>query len=343
MKYMNFVLTGDANYVMPISVVITSILKNLGPSEYTPRFFLFTTDFKERNIDKINEVSHIKKCKIINIPMEKYLHYFDCVDTSKFTLQYVSLVCYYRLLLFKILPEDVDKCFYVDGDMIIDTDLTSLYRDMPEDKLLAAVVEVLAMQRRKDILSHFTKYSSLFKTEPLKYPYFNAGFFLANIKMAKKCKLFEQFIDFINNNPNPPYADQDTLNAICGQKYQKNMIYLPPEYNVFCSMYYKDKFDDAYYPKDIIQKAFAKPKIYHYGGPDKPWINRKIMHYWDIWWKYCRISPFKYIKKPKNYEFITYTKLFGLLPLFKYRKTEHSIALYLFDFIPLFKYKHKTK
>ena len=38
-----------------------------------------------------------------------------------------------------------------------------------------------------------------------------------------------------------------------------------------------------------------------------------------------------------------YTKLFDFLPLFKYRKTEHSIALYLFDFIPLFKYKHKTK
>ena len=38
-----------------------------------------------------------------------------------------------------------------------------------------------------------------------------------------------------------------------------------------------------------------------------------------------------------------YIKLFDLLPLFKYQKTEHSVALYLFDFIPLFKYKYKTK
>lgn len=38
-----------------------------------------------------------------------------------------------------------------------------------------------------------------------------------------------------------------------------------------------------------------------------------------------------------------YFKLFDLLPVFKYQKTEHSVALYLFDFIPLFKYKYKTK
>ena len=37
-----------------------------------------------------------------------------------------------------------------------------------------------------------------------------------------------------------------------------------------------------------------------------------------------------------------YIKLFDLLPLFKYKKTEHSVAGYLFGFVPLFKYKCKN-
>lgn len=37
-----------------------------------------------------------------------------------------------------------------------------------------------------------------------------------------------------------------------------------------------------------------------------------------------------------------YVKLFDLLPLLKYKKTEHSVAAYLFGFFPLFRYKHKN-
>ena len=65
---------------------------------------------------------------------------------------------------------------------------------------------------------------------------------------------------------------------------------------------------------------------------------------------HCKHNYFLTSKNRKLYEYIrsgdrllqtSYIKLFDLLPLFKYQKTEHSVALYLFNFIPLYIYKHK--
>lgn len=85
--------------------------------------------------------------EVVNIAVENYIHLFDKIDITKCKIPYVSLATYYRFLMFKVLPQDVDKCFYIDGDMIVDTDLSLLYESLSEDKLASAVVEPLAMQQ----------------------------------------------------------------------------------------------------------------------------------------------------------------------------------------------------
>ena len=113
--------------------------------------------------------------------------------------------------------------------------------------------------------------------------------------------------------------------------------------------------NDKNYPKYI--NIIDNFKIFHLYG----WYNNCHPIFKDEFWQKMKQIFIKI--DIKNNPFITsesrniytqvcyndrvlqtiYTKLFDLLPLFKYRKTEHSIALYLFDFIPLFKYKHKMK
>ena len=150
-KYINFVLTGDKNYIIPITVAITSILINMDKSRIC-RFFLFTTDFNESDINIIQKLKKKYNFELINIDMNNYKDFFDKMDISTFKNQYISLAIYYRLLMFKILPEDVDKCFYIDSDMIIDTDLSTVYDNLTEEKLAYVVVEILAMQHRRTIL-----------------------------------------------------------------------------------------------------------------------------------------------------------------------------------------------
>jgi lipopolysaccharide biosynthesis glycosyltransferase len=233
--------------------------------------------------------------------------------------------------MLKILPDEVEKCFYIDGDMIVNTDLATVYEQLDSNKLAAVVTEIQAMLHRDTTLKHLNDMDDFhfFQADPFNAPYFNAGFFLLNVKKAKKLKLYEAAFDFLRRYPNPPYADQDTLNAVIGQKYHNMLIYLSPAYNVFCDIDYCDSFSIPHYTAEDIKQAFNYPKIYHYAGGNKPWINAKIKHAYNVWWAYAKKSPwYRQIKETcnKRKKEITYLQLFSLFPLLSWEKIKKVSA-----------------
>ena len=289
-NYINIVLTADSNYTEVIGVTMVSVLANLS-KEKTARFFIFSQNFTEDDLNKLNTITRKYPCEIVNIPVDEYLKYFELADTNKFKNQWISLACYFRLLLFKFLPDDVKQCFYVDGDMIVDCDLSTII--LRDEKIFAATVESCAMQDRETILEHCYNLIEFknFKHEPLKYPYFNAGFFLVDIEQAKKLGIFEQLIDLLKKYPELPYCDQDLLNMLYGQKYSDKLQILPCAYNVFADIDYDMTYDKLPYPDSVLKKAVQKPLIYHYAGARKPWATIDLNHYFDKWWEYYAKTP----------------------------------------------------
>ena len=344
--YLNVVLTGDENYVMPMGVAMFSIVKNLNQN-YIARFFLLVSGWTDKQEQEIRQVSN---CEINIMHVEQYLYYFKSADFKKMKLGYIkNLTPYYRLLIPKILPEDVDKAFYFDADMVADADLSSIYNTVNEKILLSAVIELVANAHKETILSHLSKWRefSKFNKDHMKAPYFNAGFFLMNISMARELNVFDDFMAFLKKHPNPPYADQDTLNAICGQKYADRMTYLDPSWNVFCDMNYDvNVYFKAAYSHYSIRQSFVNPRIYHYAGANKPWINTEVLHYWDIWNNYFEISPFCKKVENESVHLNKYWLFFCGIPLIRIKKNQDGAALkaYLFGFLPLFKkYPRKLK
>lgn len=345
-QYLNVVLTGDENYVMPMGVAMFSIIKNLNP-QYTARFFLLVSGWAEKQEQEIKQVNN---CEINIIHVEQYLHYFKSADFKKMKLGYIkNLTPYYRLLIPKILPKDVDKAFYFDADMVVDADLSSIYNTVNEKTLLSAVIELVANAHKETVLSHLSKWRefSKFNKDHTEAPYFNAGFFLMNLSMARELNIFDDFMAFLKKHPNPPYADQDTLNAVCGQKYADKMYYLDPSWNVFCDMNYDvDVYFKAAYSHYSIRQSFVNPRIYHYAGANKPWINKDVQHYWGVWNNYYEISPFckKVEKEPERFN--KYWLYFCGIPLVRIKKSPDGSTLkaYLFSFLPVFrKYPKKLK
>lgn len=109
-KYIDFVLCGDKNFIIPITVAITSILTNINKSRIA-RFFLLTTDFSDNEINTILKLKNKYNFELINIDIKNNINIFDKIDITKNKIPYVSLAAYYRLLMFKVLPENVDKMF----------------------------------------------------------------------------------------------------------------------------------------------------------------------------------------------------------------------------------------
>ncbi len=292
-NYINIVLTGSNSYVIPMGVLMYSIVRNLSP-ERSARFFLFVSGWGAEEEEQIRKVS---PCEIVILHTEEHLHHFSGIDTKESKLDYIdSLATYYRLLIPEVLPEEVERAFYVDADMIVDGNLAELYDSMPEDKLLAAVPELVANVQRETVLAHVTQWDEFekYNRQPEKYPYVNAGFFLMNVKMARQLRLFDELMDFLRRHPNPPYCDQDTLNAVCGQKHSDKMLYLPLHWNVFCDTPYA--VDWCFNGRDSIatmRRAWEHPAGYHYGGRNKPWLNKEIHQHWNVWFNYFRFSPFR--------------------------------------------------
>lgn len=345
-KYVNIVLTGDNNYVMPMGVAMYSVVKNLN-SNSIARFFLLVSGWTEKEEAEIRKVQN---CEIIIIPVEKYLHYFKSADFKKMKLSYIkNLTPYYRLLIPKVLPQYVDKAFYLDADMVVDYDLSVIYNNFDEKSLLGAVIELVANAHKETVLNHLSKWHefSKFNKDHTKAPYFNAGFFLMNLVEARKLNIFDDFMAFLTKRPNPPYADQDTLNAICGQKYSDKMVYLDPSYNVFCDMNYDvNTYFKTAYSHYSIRQSFQNPRVYHYAGANKPWINEEVLHYWDIWNNYYESSPFYKNNDNKLGRVNKYWLSFCGIPLIRIKKhlDDSTIKTYLFGFLPIFKkYPKKLK
>lgn len=299
----NIAITLDGNYVVPVSVLMTSILDNLD-SAVEANFFLIVSDFEENHMNAIDELHGMYRFEVTYIRAEDYRHYFNRVNVRLFKNQYINITCYYRLLLFKILPDDVKKCFYIDGDMIVKTDISVLY-PLVDDKLAAVVVESVAMELRNEALSHLYEYDEFkkFRKNPQEFPYFNAGFLLLNIERAREYDIWDDAWKFFENHPNPPYADQDILNYAIGQRHRNDVHILPPEYNVFCTNNIDHRVGhvDAYYPQESTIAAYLAPRILHYAGPDKPWVNSNTQ-YFEEWWKYAKmsVSPEIYIGLAKK-------------------------------------------
>lgn len=74
-KYINFVLCGNKNFIIPITVAITPILTNINKSRIA-RFFLLTTDFSDNEINTILKLKNKYNFELINIDIKNNINIF---------------------------------------------------------------------------------------------------------------------------------------------------------------------------------------------------------------------------------------------------------------------------
>ena len=369
MEDVNCVLSPNKKYLVGAIVCMTSVLKNVDIKAKV-RFFILHSELDKEDIKLIKLLKKIRKCEINIINVKEYLGYFKNVDfTNSLNHLKGNYETFYRLLIWKILPKDVEKCFWLDSDLLVKCDLLEVSKKLPEDKLIAVVEDFPRTINGKDDFLRGLQYYE--KIEEFKnfvedvdgYNYFNAGFLLINLKLGIEMGIFEELMKYFNKYPGMALQDQDVLNLVFSQNNKDKTIWLDIKYNYYVR--FEDKMKRTMKRKNLLL-TLDDTKIIHFAGLNKPWVigkmedtgNENIQNCYKEWFKYLKITPLrdKYDyyaskkviveKKKRDILKVNFLGISGFLRVKEIErlgviKTKYYLLNYLLNFLPIFKVKKK--
>lgn len=267
----------DDKYAMPTAVSITSMKKNKW----------------ERSIYKIHilasKLSEDSKEKLMSLNSEDFV--IDIIEieldqrfkgmTKKDGDLHVTEAAIAKFRIPEILA-NVGKVLYIDGDTLVQKDLSELYNIQIPGKYAAVV---------KDIIFERNPKHKLFLKTKNRW-YFNSGMMLLNLTKMRKDNICDKLVDYRLHGINH-FMDQDALNMVFGN----NLLFVSPQYN-FLNKFY-DWWDaerlSVFYGENIPQKdieAYKNATIIHLGSHEKPWIYN-IGYLSRLYKKYYKLSPYK--------------------------------------------------
>lgn len=303
---MHIVCSTDANYVMPTGVMIKSASINNADADI--QFHIL--------IDE--SVNGMQKDELEKVVKDNARHevVFHLIDGSAFdgfpqlgiTKTYITKATYYRLLFTEIFSADIHKLLYLDGDMIITSSLTELWKEDLHGYAVGAVT---------DMSEAIHDYHRLGYDAELGY--FNAGMLLVNLDYWREHYVKDLFLDVINHHPERiKYHDQDVLNIVfCRAKKM-----LPFKYNFQDGFMYKAERMEMNAQKYAgeIKDAIAHHAIIHYTSTAKPWHKECLNPFKAEWWKVLAKTSWVGYKPVRRFPYSRWRKAIGdILRFFRLR------------------------
>ena len=266
----------DDNYAQYLGVAIQSIVHFANPGN---TYDIYVLD------DKISE---LKKNKINKLAKPNVLiHFLDiCFLYQKYDLAsfyisgYVSAAAYLRLFIPEIFASH-DKMVYLDCDLVLNTDVASLFEIELGDNYLAAARDMYMLHDNNPAVAHyFKKHLDIEKPED----YFNSGVMLLNIKKIRAD--WDKLQGCIRITKRPRWYDQCILNRFA----YGHVLHLPLTWNYWGRF----KVDNPNYRETFPRKylsAFKTASQHPCAIHAKPW-REPTNEYAEVFWMHARNTPF---------------------------------------------------
>lgn len=254
----NICMITDDNYIMPTSVAIHSMITNKGEEQYN--FYIITSNLSEESEKKFKDFEQNGVC--VNIIREDAEKRFNGLHNFRAdSICVASLSALLKFIIPDLFPQ-LDRILYLDGDLVVKTDLRELYFTELEENYAAAVVDTSKMYWKSSFNSCVENY-------------FNSGVMLLNLKKMREDHISEVLIETKRNLADSSLMDQNVFNLVFDGKTKL----LPIKYN-FQSLGLEragNKWDaediNKFYGTDFNTKTevFQDTAILHYASKNKPW------------------------------------------------------------------------
>jgi lipopolysaccharide biosynthesis glycosyltransferase len=250
-------------------------------------FHIISNRLSDENKAKLSSLS--ERFRDMRLSFHEFT--FDC-EGLEFGNSHFTAEAYYRLYLPEILP-DFERILYIDGDTVINGDISELWNIDLGKYTIGVVVDYFNqwLKERNKAID--------FNDDDL---YFCSGVMLINLKKFEKY-LFPQQIQTVIPELQKKfkkinsgfYHDQDFLNYRFNAN--KSVLFLPLQYDFLDAIklynwplpFYRGRYE----LKDWAL-AYSNPVIIHYIGIKPFPLNGELKpsYYWRLYYKYKALTPF---------------------------------------------------
>lgn len=283
MNNMHFALCVNDGYVPYICVTIKSILENHKSHRVTIHVLSNYISKKRRKLLKEVMTGYDYVTLQIHIVDDSILR--GLKDTW-------SIYTWYRVLLPKVLSDNVHRVLYLDADTLVDGDVSELFRIDMADKAIAGAIDILSFDPK-------TFERCMYEEEK---KYVCAGVMLMNLDYWRENALTDKVIAWgREHDTRIKFPDQDTINYLC----RDHKIILPMRYGILGVYFSKEVFYKKPYFDELIE-CLTSPAIVHYAA-QAPWKIELAYHpFQKEWEKYNAMlrHPAKRVYITKGWDFV---------------------------------------
>jgi len=268
----NIAMATDLGYLNQTMVVIESIM--LKSNKSNTYCFYILSDVETNSIGI--QYTHALCDKYQNCDIE-FIIMGNAFEDVYIGIPHITKPTYYRLYLPELL--DVDRCIYLDSDVIVCDDIANMYAiDMGENEIAGVIAPHMQV-----VSENQQEYINKIGIPSLKQ-YINAGVLLMNLSKMRETKYCEK-VNSLIDKPFPT-QDQDIINIM---SYGKIKL-LPFKYNVQAVRIDLIKeYPEIGISESELKEAIESPMAIHYSAAEKPWEFLDIP-FADKWWDVCRVS-----------------------------------------------------
>lgn len=267
------------------------------------------------------DLSSVNKSNLLSLQEENFT--IEFIDVEKifqhcskdiFHLNlHFTIETYFRFFLPELIPHE-EKVLYLDGDTVIQKDVSGLFSIDLDECYLAASRDMEVIRAihyfGEEYAAYFTDTLGLSSVDN----YFQAGVLLVNLKQWRKENLTQRLLECLRNVQNPMYVDQDILNAVC----QNRVKFIAQNWDFTWHLPFLDSRFQEHLPASFVKQyleAKQHPYIIHFTGAsmkpeDKPeeegaqpfWNYAAATPYFELLWQRMwqkQLEGFKFAHKNK--------------------------------------------
>lgn len=273
------VMAGGQNYALYLVVCLASLFANAAPETRYRVHVMVSTAYAPDVRERFAQLERQFPGHAISFAVMG-----DAFADVSIRTSHVDLHTYLRLLIPQQFPE-LSRCIYLDGDTVVEQDLTEFFTQPMDDAYLTGVMAA-AYHARPDARAQRDGMPSYDR-------YVNAGVLVMNLDKIRADGLPERFLELADADFESD--DQDVLNVACYQgihvvpmRFNLMTKYLPLSERRFAEIPGVARCWDV----DELRQALASPVIIHYADKRKPWADLSV----DLagrWWFYAVRSPYR--------------------------------------------------